>query len=411
MREKTTGAARAGEDALPRDRLAGSGGVSFEPTDEQRALQALAHEFAERELRPIAHEWDEREDYPPGFLAKAAAAGLTSYAIPEEFGGGGVDAVTSALVAEELSWGCAGLASTIQATMFPVRPLLRFGTEAQQRRYLPLLAREEGTLGAIAFTEPHAGSDLAAIRASARRESDGDGDGWILDGEKVYVTNGSIADLTVVFARAEEGITAFLVEGGDPGVRAGRKERKLGLRASYTGSIVLDGARLPADRILGEPGDGFLVAMDFFEVSRPQVAAAAVGVARAAFEHATEYARTREAFGRPILDRQGVAFKLADMAMEIEAARLLVWRACAAIDAGRDAGLLGSYAKAFAADAAMRATTDAVQILGGAGIMRDHPVEKWLRDAKVFQVVEGTSEIQRQIVATYLGHGWSERPK
>jgi alkylation response protein AidB-like acyl-CoA dehydrogenase len=382
-------------------------GISFELTDEQRELQAVAHEFAERELRSIARDWDEREDYPPRLLAKAAAAGLTSYAIPEEFGGGGVDAVTAALIAEELSWGCAGLASTIQATMFPVRPLLRFGTDEQRRRYLPLLAREEGALGAIAFTEAHAGSDLASIRASARR----DGDAWILGGEKVYVTNGGIADLTVVFACAEEGITAFLVERGDPGVAAGRKERKLGLRASYTGSLVLDGARLPADRLLGEPGEGFLVAMDFFEVSRPQVAAAAVGVARAAFEHATEYARTREAFGRPILDRQGVSFKLADMAMQIEAARLLVWRACAASDAGRDAGLLGSYAKAFAADAAMRATTDAVQILGGAGIMRDHPVEKWLRDAKVFQVVEGTSEIQRQIVATYLQHGWSERPK
>ena len=164
-------------------------------------------------------------------------------------------------------------------------------------------------------------------------------------------------------------------------------------------------------RVLGDPGQGFLVAMDFFEVSRPQVAAAAVGVARAAFEHAAAYAREREAFGRPILDRQGVAFKLADMAMEIEAARLLVWRACAAVDAGRDAGLLGSYAKAFAADAAMRATTDAVQVLGGAGVMRDHPVEKWLRDAKVLQVVEGTSEIQRQIVATYLKHGWKERPR
>src|SRR3989440_516 len=390
-----------------------TGGVSFELADKQRDLQALAHEFAERELRPIAQEWDEREDYSPGLLAKAASAGLTSYSIPAEYGGGGVGSVTAALIAEELSWGCAGLASTIQATMFPVRPLVRYGTDEQRERYLPLLAREEGTLGAIAFTEAHAGSDLASIRATARPDGGGGGerDGWILDGEKVYVTNGGIADLMVVFAQAEEGITAFLVEAADQGVSAGRKERKLGLRASYTGSLVLDGARVPPGRVLGKPGEGFLVAMDFFEVSRPQVAAAAVGVARAAFEHAVEYAREREAFGRPILDRQGVSFKLADMAMEIEAARLLVWRACAAVDAGRDAGLPGSYAKAFAADAAMRVATDAVQILGGAGIMRDHPVEKWLRDAKVFQVVEGTSEIQRQIVATYLKRGWKERPR
>ena len=261
-----------------------------------------------------------------------------------------------------------------------------------------MLASEEGCLAAFAFTEPQAGSDVSAMRTSARR----DGDEWVLNGEKCYVTNGGIAELTLVFARAEGGISAFLVEGGDPGVSAGRKEDKIGLRSSHTGSLVLADARIPADRLLGEEGGGFLVAMDFFEHSRPQVAAGAVGVARAAFEYATEYAREREAFGKPILAKQGVSFKLADMAMEIEAARLLTWRACAALDAGEDAGLLGSYAKAFAADAAMRATTDAVQILGGAGIMRDHPVEKWMRDAKVFQIVEGTSEIQRHVIAGYL---------
>jgi alkylation response protein AidB-like acyl-CoA dehydrogenase len=372
--------------------------ISFELTHEQRELQRLAHEFAERELRPIAAEWDEREDLPPDLLAKAARVGLTSYAIPSEHGGGGADAVTSALIAEELSWGCAALAGTIQATMFPVRPLLRFGSDAQRDRYLPLLAREEATLAAIAFTEAHAGTDLAAIRATARR----DGDEYVLNGEKVYVTNGGIADVTVVFAKLDDAITAFLVEKDDPGVHAGRKERKLGLRASYTGSLVLDGARIPVDRLVGEEGQGFQIALDFFEASRPQVAAAAVGLARAAFEAATEYARERETFGRPIVDRQAVSFKLADMAIAIEAGRLLVWRACAALDAGEDAVLLGSYAKAFAADAAMRVTTDAVQVLGGAGVMREHPVEKWLRDAKVLQIVEGTSEIQRHIVVAYL---------
>ena len=366
--------------------------IGFEPTAEQRGLQQLAHEFAERELRPIASAWDEREEYPPDLLAKAARAGLTSYAIPAEYGGGGADEVTGALIAEELSWGCAGLASTITATMFPVRPLLRFGSDAQRQRYLPLLARESGTLAAIAFTEAHAGSDVGAMRAEARR----DGDSYVLGGEKVYITNGGIADLTVVFAKLDGQITAFLVERDE--VTPGRVERKLGLRASHTGSVVLDDVRIPADRLLGEEGQGFEIALDFFQVSRPQVAASAVGVARAAFEYATEYARSREAFGRPILSRQGVSFKLADMAMLVEAARLLVWRAAAA----EDSGLLGSYAKAFAADAAMRITTDAVQVLGGAGVMRDHPVEKWMRDAKVFQIVEGTSEIQRHIVSTYL---------
>ena len=373
--------------------------ISFALTEEQRALQALAHEFAERELRPVAAACDVSGEFPPDLLGKAAALGLTSYAIPEQYGGGGVSAITSALVAEELSWGCAGLAATILATMFPVRPLLRFGTEEQRRRYLPLLASEQGTLAAIAFTEPHAGSDLSAMRASATRH----GGGYVLSGEKCYVTNGGVAELTVVFAKLDGAVTAFLVERGDPGVKPGRKEDTLGLRASHTGSLVLEEAHVPDDRLLGEEGQGFEIALDFFVVSRPQVAASAVGVARAAFEHATVYAGEREAFGRPLLSKQAIAFKLAEMGMEIEAARLLAWRACAAVDAGEDAGLLGSYAKAFAADAAMRATTEAVQVLGGAGVMRDHPVEKWFRDAKVFQIVEGTSEIQRLVASRYLG--------
>jgi alkylation response protein AidB-like acyl-CoA dehydrogenase len=376
-------------------------GISFTLTPEQRELQELAHEFAASELRPIAAEWDAKDDFPPDLLAKAARLGLTSYRIPREYGGAEVDAVTAAIVAEELSWGCAGLAATIGATLFPVRPLTRFGSDAQRQVYLPRLASEEGCLAAIAFTEPHAGSDVAAMRCTARR----DGDAWVLAGEKCYVTNGGIAELTVVFARTDAGIGAFLVERDDPGVVAGRKEQKLGLRSSYTGSLILDDARIPSDRLLGDDGEGLVVAMDFFEHSRPQVAAGAVGVARAAFEHATEYARTREAFGKPLIAKQGISFKLAEMAMEIEAARLLVWRACAACDAGDDAGLLGSYAKAFAADTAMKTTTEAVQVLGGAGIMRDHPVEKWLRDAKVFQIVEGTSEIQRHVIATYLRRG------
>jgi alkylation response protein AidB-like acyl-CoA dehydrogenase len=376
----------------------GSDGISFQLTNEQRELQALAHEFAERELRPIAAEWDEREDYPPGLLVKAAELGLTSYAIPREHGGGGVGAVTSALIAEELSWGCAGLAAGIQATMFPVRPLIAFGSDSQRERYLPRLASPQGTTAAIAFTEPHAGSDLNAIRTEARR----DGRSYVLSGEKCYVTNGGIAEVTVVFAKLDGALSAFVLERDDPGVSAGRKERKLGLRASYTGSILLEDACIPDGRLIGGEGAGFEIALDFFSVSRPQVAAAAVGVARAAFEHALAHAREREAFGRPLFARQGVSFKLADAAMEIEAARLLVWRACAAVDRGEDAELPGSFAKAFAADTAMRVATDAVQVLGGAGVMRDHPVEKWLRDAKVFQIVEGTSEIQRQVIATYL---------
>src|SRR5215207_7151372 len=372
--------------------------IAFELTAEQRELRDLAHEFAERELRPIAREWDELEDCPADLLAKAAALGLTSHAIPAEYGGGGMTAVTSTLVAEELAWGCAGLSAPIGATMFPVRPLLFAATEEQRQRWLPRLASEDGCLAAIAFTEPGAGSDVSAIQATARR----DGDEYVLNGEKCYITNGGIAELTIVFAKLDGAITAFLVEAGDAGVSAGRKEPKLGLRASYTGSVLLDEARLPADRLLGEPGEGFAIALDFFMHSRPQVAASAVGIARAAFEYATGYANERRAFGKQLMAKQAVSFKLAEMAMEIEAARLLTWRAAAALDAGEDAGLLGSYAKGFAADAAMRATTEAVQVLGGAGIMREHPVEKWMRDAKVMQIVEGTSEIQRHVVVQYL---------
>ena len=375
--------------------------IGFQPTDEQRELQRLAHDFAERELRPISREWDEREEFPPDLLGRAALAGLTSYAIPTEYGGGGVDAVTSALVAEELSWGCAALAGTIQATMFPVRPLLMAGTDDQKERYLGRLASDEGVLAAIGFTEPHAGTDLASMRATARR----DGDDYILEGEKSFLTNGGIADVTLVFAKLDDRVTAFLVERGDPGVSAGRKEAKLGLRASYTGSLVLEDARIPADRRLGADGQGWELALDFFQASRPQVAAAAVGLARAAFEEAAAYAREREAFGKPLTARQGVSFKLADMGMEIEAARLLVWRACEALDRGDDASLLGSYAKAYAADTAMRVTTEAVQVFGGAGVMRDHLVEKWMRDAKVFQIVEGTSEIQREIAGRVIAQG------
>ena len=379
-------------------RTATGAGIGFELSAEQLELRALAHDFAERELRPIARDWDEQEDCPPDLLGRAAALGLTSHAIPAEYGGGGVSAITSTLIAEELSWGCAGLSAPIGATMFPVRPLLRSGTEEQKRRWLPRLASEEGCLAAVAFTEPAAGSDVSGIQATARR----DGDHYVLDGEKCYITNGGIAELTVAFAKLDGAIAAFLLEAGDAGVSAGRKEPKLGLRASYTGSILLDDARLPADRLLGEAGEGFAIAMDFFMHSRPQVAASAVGIARAAFEYATAYANERRAFGKPLIAKQGVSFKLADMAMQVEAARLLVWRAAAAIDTGDDAGLLGSYAKAFAADVAMSVTTDAVQVLGGAGIMRDHPVEKWMRDAKVLQIVEGTSEIQRHVIVQYL---------
>jgi alkylation response protein AidB-like acyl-CoA dehydrogenase len=373
-------------------------GISFDLTPEQRELRDLAHDFAERELRPIAREWDDREDCPPELLGKAAALGLTSHAIPVEYGGGGVAAVTSSLIAEELSWGCAGLSAPIGATMFPVRPLVRSGTPAQKERWLTRLASEEGCLAAIAFTEPGAGSDVAAIQSTARL----DGDEYILNGEKCYVTNGGIAELTVIFAKLEGGITAFLVEAGDPGVSAGRKEPKLGLRASYTGSILLDEARIPADRLLGEEGEGFAIAMDFFMHSRPQVAASALGIARAAFEYATEYANERRAFGKPLISKQGVSFKLADMAVELRAAELLTLDAAWKFDQKTVTDMDMAMAKLKATEVLAFIADEAIQIHGGMGLMDDLPLERIWRDARVERIWEGTSEIQRHIISRSL---------
>jgi acyl-CoA dehydrogenase len=380
--------------------------IDFALTDEQAALRDLAHEFAERELRPIAAEWDERDDFPRELVRAAAEVGLTCYGLPAEHGGGGLDAVTSAIVAEELAWGDPGLSAAFGGAALCGAPIALAGTEEQKARWLPRLCSKDGALGAIAFSEPQAGSDLAAIRTRAAR----DGDGFVLTGEKAYITNGGLAELYVVFATLDPelgaaGITAFVVEGDAPGLRAGKKERKIGMRASHTGSIHLDGVRVGADAVLGGEGGGFPLALQFFVRSRPQIAAAAVGLARAAYEHAGAYAAEREAFGKPIARLQGVGFRLADMGMLVEAARLLTWRACRLLDEGQDAGLAGSWAKAFAADAAMRVSTDAVQVLGAAGLMRDHPVERWMRDAKVLQIVEGTSEVQREIAARYAAHG------
>jgi alkylation response protein AidB-like acyl-CoA dehydrogenase len=380
--------------------------IGFELTDEQAALRDAAHGFAERELRPIAAEWDARDGFPRELVRAAAELGLTCYGLPAEHGGGGLDAVTCAIVGEELAWGDPGLSASFGGAALCGAPIALAGTEEQKARWLPRLCSREGALGAIAFSEPHAGSDVAAIRTRAVR----DGDGYRLTGEKAYITNGGIAELYVVFATLDPelgaaGITAFVVEGDAPGLRAGRKEQKIGLRASHTGSVHLDGVRVETDAVLGGEGGGFPLALRFFERSRPQIAASAVGLARAAYEHAGAYAREREAFGKPIARLQGVGFKLAEMGMLVEASRLLTWRACALLDAGEEAGLAGSWAKAFAADAAMRVATDAVQVLGAAGLMRDHPVERWMRDAKVLQIVEGTSEVQREIAARHVAAG------
>lgn len=389
--------------------------ITFARTDEQRELVAVAHAFAKDRLRPAADAM-QREmtehgfgawKVPDGLLAEAAGAGLLSYAIPEPHGSG-LDSVTCSMLMEELTWGDPGLASLFGSAQLFAGGLLAAGDgldPAVRDHWLGKVCAPEGAYGAIAFSEPHAGSDLANIRTRAER----DGDEWVLTGEKTWIT-GAMPGTTamLVFARTGEdgagGISAFIVPGDADGV-AYHKLDIFGLRTSYTGQVFLDGVRVPADHVVGGIDAGFLVAMRFFAHSRPQVAASALGIARAAFEHAVEYANDRQAFGKPIINRQGVSFMLADMGMRIEAARALVLRACDAADRGEDVGLVGSYAKAFASDVAMQVTTDAVQVLGGAGLSTDHPVERWMRDAKVLQIVEGTNQVQRLIASRYYSQG------
>ena len=392
--------------------------IDFSLTDEQRAIQELARDFARREIRPVAADYDEREEMPWPVLRKAVKVGLLSYGLPEEHGGGGVPdgivGVTNFIVTEELAWGCAAIATEITSSTYAAGPILAFGTEAQRHRYLPLFCDpDEVHLGALCLTEPQAGSDVAAIATTARRA----GADWVLDGRKQFITNGGIADIHIVFARVEgeRGMGAFIVESGTPGLSMGRKERKLGMRASHTAEVILENCRVPdSNRLAGAPtapqlqrssrGDGELSgaaqALTLLQYSRMTFAAAALGIARAAFEYARDYARERTAFGVPIGRHQAVGFKLADMAIEIEAARALLWRAGWLATSGRPLALAeGSMAKCLTADVAVRCCTEAIQILGGHGYVRDHPVEKWYRDAKLYQIWEGTNEIQRLVVA------------
>ena len=376
-----------------------SSGISFALSDEQRALRELAREFADKEIRPVAADYDERSQHPGDVVAKAHEVGLMNPHVPEEYGGLGLSAFEQILVGEELAWGCSGIATTIVANILGSLPVILAGSEAQKREWLtPLL--EEPLLCSFALTEPGAGSDVSAIKTTAKR----DGGDYVLTGSKMFITNAGQAAWFVVFASTEpeaghRGLSAFIVPADSNGVVVEQHLDKLGQRATDTSALAFQEVRVPAANRLGEEGEGFKTAMRTLDLTRPGTAAGAVGVARAAFEHAVEYSKSRIQFGQPIAMNQGVNFLVADMAAEIEAARLLTWQAAWLIDQGERATLQSSYAKRFAADTAMKVTTDAVQIFGGYGYMKEYPVEKLMRDAKLFQIYEGTSQIQRLVIA------------
>jgi acyl-CoA dehydrogenase len=385
---------------------AGAAGVSFALSPEQRDLRALAHEFAEREIRPRAAHHDRTQTHPAEIVAAAHALGLTNLRVPARLGGPGLPVFADVLVCEELAWGCSGIAVSVTGNALGIAPLLLAGSEEQQERWLAPLV-EAPLLCSFALTEPGAGSDVGAIATTAERR----GGEYVLNGAKTFISNAGHAAWSTVFAstdrsRGSHGLSAFVVPMDADGITIERHLDKLGQRATDTSGFVMHDVRVPAADRLGAEGDGFRIAMRTLDVSRPATAAGAVGVARAAYEHAVAYARERVAFGVPIAEHQGVAFLIADMATEIEAARLLVWQAAASVDAGDPrATLHASFAKRFAADTAMKVATDAVQVFGGYGYMAEYPVEKLLRDAKLFQIYEGTSQIQRLVIARQVFGG------
>jgi acyl-CoA dehydrogenase len=374
-------------------------GISFALTDEQKALRELAHEFAAKEIRPVAAEYDEHQTHPADVLAKAHEVGLMNPHVPEELGGAGLGAMDGALIGEELCWGCSGIGTSIVANILGALPMLIAGTEEQRREWLPPLL-EEPILCSFALTEPNAGSDVSGIQTTAVRR----GDEYVINGSKMFITNAGQASWVIVFASTDKdarhrGLSAFIVPTELDGVVVEKHLDKMGQRATDTSALAFQDVVVPAANRLGEEGQGFKIAMQTLDNTRPGTAAGAVGVARAAFEHSVEYARERVQFGQPIAMNQGVNFLVADMAAEIEAARLLTWQAAWLLDQDKRATLQSSYAKRFAADTAMKVTTDAVQIFGGYGYIKEYPVEKLMRDAKLFQIYEGTSQIQRLVIA------------
>jgi len=375
--------------------------MEFTLSPDQLALKKMAQEFVEKEITPYALEMDREGQFRPGLLDKLHEAGLLNLIVPEEYDGPGIDALSIALIYEELGKGDAGVATSVAANSLAAYPVLTYGTDEQKRLFFNYL--NEGKLAAFALTEPGAGSDAGAVATTAVQ----DGDDYILNGTKCFITNGGVADIFVVFANARKsagirGLTAFIVERNTPGFSVGKKEDKMGIRASDTSELILDNVRVPASNRLGRVGEGFKIAMKTLDAARPFVGAVSVGLAQAAFETAVKYAKERQQFGKPIASQQLIQAMLADMAMQIEAARLLVYKACWLKGQDLPFSKEAAMAKCFAADVAMKVTVDAVQVLGGYGYIKEYPTEKYMRDAKIMQIYEGTNQIQRLVIANNI---------
>jgi butyryl-CoA dehydrogenase len=377
--------------------------VEFQLSEEHRLVQTTVREWAASRLAPIAAEMDRTGRYPSELLRELGDMGLMGVFIPEEYGGGGMDTISYCIALEEIARAEAALAAVLSVNnSLDCYPIFAFGTERQKRLYLHDLARGR-KVGCYCLTEPTAGSDAASLATSARD----DGDHWVLNGTKIFVTNGVEADVLIVYARSEaapgsRGISAFIAERGDAGLSVGKIEHKLGIRASSTCEIVLQDCRLPKDRLLGERGRGFHIALATLDGGRIGIAAQALGIARAALEDAVAYAKERRQFGRPIAEFQATQWKIADMATRIQAGRLLTYRAAWTRDQGRRHTREAAMAKLFASETAMWAAAQAVQIFGGYGYIQDYPVERHFRDAKITEIYEGTSEVQRLVIARSL---------
>jgi alkylation response protein AidB-like acyl-CoA dehydrogenase len=379
--------------------------IGFALSDEHLEIQARARKFAREEILPLAAEYDRKAEPPPGLAEKAKAAGMINVTIPKEYGGMSYGAFEAALIAEELGAACAGISITILVNALALTPILMFGTEEQKEKFLRPVA-EGAKLAAFCLTERGAGSDAGSLKTTALL----DGDEYVINGVKCFITSGGLADLFTVFAltdpeRGPRGVSALIVPASAPGIHVTKVEDKMGQRASNTVELTFENVRVPKENLLGRTGYGFTIALETLDFGRSGVAALSVGVARAALDYAIAYAKQRKQFGSPVISNQGVSFMLADMAIKVEAARLLTWQAAWLCDQEEPLSAKSAMAKCFASDTAMEVTTNAVQVFGGYGYMKDYPVEKLMRDAKLLQIYEGTNQIQRLVIARSLGRG------